>query len=265
MTFDIIATLNTIWEWLRTNIETVFAIGSAIIAVFSAAAARRETGRQRALQTETLRQAIDRASLEWGGEAISVLSRAQSLAERSDKGINTLELVTARADLAEALSALVDRGRLFFPNVRDDGHGAQKESAFQGHRPPILDALMFVYYEMRALGSGNIPGEDACAYVVQCRRLFVSELQAHLDPRRLDTIVGRYDAQREADRNAALYRTGELRLVLEARRPGLVPGDLEHSWARLLNRDDREAVMAAIRSRHGHPDPENPDPAEAHS
>lgn len=247
MNFDILDLLTTIWTWLRGNLETILGVASAIVAVISALLARKETRRQQALQTEQLRQAIDRASLEWGAEAIGVLSRAQALAETSDQGLSALQLVTARAELAQTLSALVDRGRLFFPNVRNDGHGAEKEGAFRGHRPPVLDALMYVYYEMRALGSGDMTGADCADFVQQCRRLFVSELQAHLDPDRLDAIIGRYNEQREADRENALLRTGQLRLVLEARRPGLIPSPLEESWARVLNPSDRETLITRTR------------------
>ena len=114
----------------------------------------------------------------------------------------------------------VDRGRLFFPNLNPDKKGAEKEGAYRGHRPPILDALMWTYHELEALTrEGGPAADDSAAYIDECRRLLVSELQAYLDPRRKDEIVERYDDQDGDDRGDAIAKSKALRTKLETRRP----------------------------------------------
>ena len=122
-----------------------------------------------------------------------------------------------------AISSLVERGRLFFPNIDPHTKGGEKEGAYRGSRPPILDALMFAYYEIEALTRQGGPTADNSAdYIDDCRRLLVSELQAHFDPRRRDAIVDRYDDQRLDHRGDAIARANNLKSILKSRRPGLV-------------------------------------------
>ncbi|MFN7054459.1 hypothetical protein [Hyphomonas sp.] len=207
-------------DLLRTYPEVVIAILSAIVALISAFVARGETAKQRRLQTERLRQGIDVASLDWGAGAIDALARAAAFARTKHMHTNDMAFEAARAGLLINLSTLVDRGRMFFPNIAADQSAADKESAYQGTRPPILDALMFPYHELTCLArEGGPTGEESGAFIDECRRLLVSELQAHLDPRRLDQIVGRYDQRALHMRKEALGRAKALRGQLQARRP----------------------------------------------
>jgi hypothetical protein len=139
-----------------------------------------------------------------------------------------------KANLLVALSALVDRGRMFFPNLDPEQKGAEKEGAYRGHRPPILDALMWTYHELEALTrEGGTSSEDCASYIDECRRLLVSELQAHLDPRRMDEIVERYDDQTQDARSEAIAKSKALKTILETRRPGFVFGDAAQAGQRL--------------------------------
>ena len=171
--------MSEILALLREHLDVVIAIGSALVALVSAFAARTETRRQRRLQTERLRQSIDAASLEWGNHAID-------------------------------------------PNLNPDNKGADKDGAYRGHRPPILDAIMWAYCELDAMHrEGGPTGDNSAEFIEDCRRLMVSELQAHLDPRRLDKVVERYDDQTQANRRDAIDRANALKARLETRRPGL--------------------------------------------
>lgn len=211
-----------LFELVRNNLDVVIAITSAIVALISALVARGETRRQRKLQTERLRQGIDASSLDWGGAAIDSLARIAAFVRTRHMQPNDLSFEAARANMLITLSTLVDRGRLFFPNVAPDKSGAGKESAYQGQRPPILDAMMFTYHELAAVTrEGGPPAEDSAAFIDECRRLLVSELQAHLDPRRLDEIVGRYDQQTHENRKTAIERAKTLRRSLLTRRPDI--------------------------------------------
>ena len=79
---------------------------------------------------------------------------------------------------------------------------------------------MFAYYEVQALSrQGGPTGDNSAEFIEDCRRLVVSELQAHLDPRRRDEILDRYDDQREEHRSDALKRSNNLKASLAARRP----------------------------------------------
>lgn len=212
--------IDSIFHFIQNNIQLVIGIVSAFVALLSAWFARRETRRQREIQVERLRQEIDGASLAWGNRAIDVLSRSAMLARTRDFHKNENSFRNGQVNMATALSTMIDQGRMFFPNIAPDAKGAEKEGAFRGFRPPILDALIFAYYEVQALTrQGGPTGDNSADFIEDCRRLLVSELQAHLDPRRRDNILGRYDEQREEHRADALKRSTELKTTLGARRP----------------------------------------------
>lgn len=214
--------LNTLMSWLRDNIEVLIAVLSAIVAIIGALLSRAETRRQRGIQLENLRHGIDSQSLAWGNTCIDTLNRAAMFARTRQHQQTDAAFLQQRVNLMMALSSLVERGRLFFPNIEADGKGAEKEGAYRGHRPPILDAVMFAYYEIEALSRTDGPtAENSGDFIDDCRRLLVSELQAHLDPRRRDAVVGRYDAQRLDHREDARARSSTLKHMLKSRRPGL--------------------------------------------
>ncbi|MEM7492516.1 MAG: hypothetical protein AAF296_03990, partial [Pseudomonadota bacterium] len=139
---------------------------------------------------------------------------------------NDAAFLQQRINLMLALSTTVERGRLFFPNIDPDKKGTEKEGVYRGARPPILDALMFAYYEIDALTRTSGPTADNSAdYIDDCRRLLVSELQAHLDPKRRGAIAGRYDNQRSSHRAEARERAKTLETLLKSRRPGINLGE----------------------------------------
>jgi hypothetical protein len=214
--------VQTVSAFLAQHIEIIIAILSAIVAMFSAVAARAETGRQRRLLTESLRQNIDAASLDWGNLAIETLTRATMLTRTRHLQTNDLAFQSNKANLLIGLSVLIERGRMFFPNLDVTSKGAEKDSAYRGHRPPILDALMWAYHEVDALArEGGPTSADSAHFIDECRRLLVSELQAHLDPRRKDEIIGRYDDQTHENRKVAIHRAKALKARLAERRPGI--------------------------------------------
>ena len=250
--------LEEIFAWARQNVEVLIAIGSAAVAVISALLSARETRKQRGLQVETLRQRIDGASIAWGNEAIDLLGEAGSVADMCRTPVPNDAIDEAKMDVARRISSLVDRGRLFFPNVNPSSKGAEKEGAYRGHRPPVLDALMYAFYEVQEISRGSGPSpQDSANYIFDCRRLLVSELQAHLDPRRRDEIVDRYNHQREARRDDALLRAGRLGLTLDARRPGLLTELGDRGWMDMIGPEERRTVL------HDVHEASNTDAAEA--
>ena len=217
---------DTVLQWLTHHVEVLVAILSAIVAVIGALLSRAETRKQREVHEENLRHAVDAQSLAWGNTCIDVLVKVAIFARTRQHHQNDASFLQQRVNLMLAVSSLVERGRLFFPNVDPDGKGAEKEGAYRGTRPPILDALMYVYYELDALTRTDGPtAKNSGDFVDECRRLVVSELQAHIDPRRRDTLMGRYDDQRLDHRTDALKRAEGLKAKLKTRRPGLDFGE----------------------------------------
>lgn len=227
--------------WMTENVETVIAILSAFVALLSAFIARGETKAQRRLQEEQLRQNIDAASLEWGNEAIDTLGEASALAMNTH--LTVAELAAAKLDVARRLSTLADRGRMFFPNVDAETHGTDREAAYRGKRPPILDALIYAHYETLRIGEANVRGEDSAGFITQCRRMLVSELQNHLDPRRLDEVIERYTDQALAGREQAMDAAGRLGLILDVRRPGILTQYGDKGWTERVSPEDRRKIL----------------------
>lgn len=214
--------LENLFGWFQNHLEVLIALLSAAVAVFGAMISRNETRKQQRLQLENLRHNVDAQSLGWGNTCIDVLNRAAMFARTRQHQSNDASFLQNRVNMMLAISSLVERGRLFFPNIDPHSKGSEKEGAYRGSRPPILDALMFAYYEIEALSRQSGPTADNSAeFIDDCRRLLVSELQAHLDPHRRDTIVDRYDDQRLDHRGEAITRANSLKSLLKSRRPGI--------------------------------------------
>ncbi|MEP1143359.1 MAG: hypothetical protein ABJH52_06540 [Henriciella sp.] len=212
--------------WLQNHIEIVVALLSAGVAVFGALVSRNETKKQRDLQMENLRHSVDSQSLAWGNSCIDVLNRAAMFARTRQHQANDASFLQQRVNMMLAMSSLVERGRLFFPNINPESKGGEKEGAYRGSRPPILDALMFAYYEIEALTrQGGPTADNSAEFIEDCRRLLVSELQSHLDPRRRDAVIDRYDDQRLDQRSDAVDRANALQSILKSRRPGINFGE----------------------------------------
>ena len=237
-------------EWmgfLSENWEVALTVGSALIALVGAVGSRIETGRQKKLQMQALRAQVDKASVDWGGEAIDLLSEAGALADLCRSSLPNDQIEIRKSELTAKLSSLVDRGRLFFPNIDPASKGAEKEGAYRGHRPPILDAVMYAFYEVQSISRNEGPSpQDSANFIFDCRRLLVSELQAHLDPRRQDEIVERYDSQRRKHRDEALDIAGRLGLTLDARRPGLLTRIGDKGWMDRIGPEERKTILQNV-------------------
>jgi hypothetical protein len=174
-------------EWL--------AIFSAAAAFFSFLLNRATVKRQERMQFEALRAARDTDLIAWAGEVIERLADAQRLCRDFDDNIVTeAELLTARSETRTRISALLDRGRLFFPNTVGDAEEG-KAAAFQGKRQKALNAIFGAYRTISDLTRPGGPApRDAVLAIVEQKRLFVSEVFLHVDPRRRRDVISSLEA-----------------------------------------------------------------------
>lgn len=114
----------------------------------------------------------------WAGEASENVSRAIHALRLDDQSFRDREIFES----LYRLSSLIDRGRWFFPNIHDDKHGLNKELAFRGIRQPILDHLVMSYDLIKQFKGTNDDG--TITKIVHCQRLFISEVQRVINPRR---------------------------------------------------------------------------------
>jgi hypothetical protein len=167
------------WDLVKDLLAPLVAICAAASSMFFAL-------RGANIQKESLRVQRDNDVLHWGNATIETLSQLESIASVGDSHpeLVTRYLIKKLECMAE-LSAAIDKGRMYFPNVQKDDHGTNKDPAFRGYRRPILDALADAYH-----ASANYQFGDALSMqtvrkeINLSRRRFVSELQKAVDPER---------------------------------------------------------------------------------
>lgn len=207
------------------------AVASAALAVISLLFNFAVVRRQTALQFETLKAEMDAEVVAWASEAIDAVSQAIGLARGRGAIYPAGDFRRLAAEASERLSALADRGRLFFPNEAPQGHGVEKESAFQGFRQPIIDAMIFACAQMGRIDPVASGPDDAAAdYLLKCRRLLVSEAQNAVDPRRRKQMLRRLRVGRADDERSAFTVADELSEALEKRYPGVLDLRRDPDW-----------------------------------
>src|SRR5262245_50068796 len=119
---------------LGLGLEHWLGIASASIAVLSFVLNLRLVARQEKRNAANFKMAHDSDIIRWSDEVIVTMSNANEML--IEKGVSYAEadFPSRRSAIRAQLSALIDRGRLFFPNRTDGKHGADKEAGFQGHR-----------------------------------------------------------------------------------------------------------------------------------
>lgn len=135
---------------------------------------------------EQVRMQRDSDILAWTHECVHVLAECEGLVESAAAATPASEARYRLRALRQRLSALIDCGRLFFPNHAPDKKGADNPAAYQGFRQRILSRLVAAYNvisKLEALKSDQ-HRLDRLARLVELRRLFVSEAQLAIDPRR---------------------------------------------------------------------------------
>ncbi len=146
-------------------IGPAIAIAALVLAVVQFWASLRTQARQR-----------DAEMTRWGAEVIELMAALETacapLASSGRHPPEELEMLGERA------SAMVDRGRLFFPNVPHDGGAGQDV----GTRVKLLDEVLRACYVANylAVHPGADRGQALRAQVWQARRSFVTLLQKEM-------------------------------------------------------------------------------------
>lgn len=145
------------------------------------------------LVSSLLQKWLDRATQrvfrihDWGNDCISALTEAQHfcLVNESDFSDNAAYALE-RMSLLRRLSALIDRGRIFYRNIQQDEDELERENwlenfrARPGHRPEILDPLVHAYRAVKAKsGSGD---QDRADLLYRWRGRFITLLQCEANP-----------------------------------------------------------------------------------
>lgn len=166
-------------DWIAV-VSTVIAALTSFIAFLYGLAARKSERRVRNLESQVSR--IDRELIVWGIRCIDTMSSGHILLATAGSGRQSSEVRVLRDEIQSVLSALVDMGRLYFPNRNPDLVGIDRPLAFRGFRPAILDAVMLVHDELRqATTFDNEEAKQAAQNAFEARRAFISEFQEEID------------------------------------------------------------------------------------
>jgi hypothetical protein len=187
---------------------TIIPILSALIALAGLSIAWRQS-RESALRRGDV--------LTWANEVIREL---QSLLLICMLDEDELDAATRKAKLTEIIfdtSVLVERGRLFFRNEVTDGHGQDKEPAYRGHRPTILDQIVVAHQIARNWEKANDAERANMMLLAEdCAKKFVSLVQQEVgrsrtassvtkkagDGRQLDDLLKDFNSARMEERSS---------------------------------------------------------------
>lgn len=164
------------------GVEQWLALISAFLAISSFFLNMRLVARQEKRNVASLKLAYDSDVIGWSDEILAVLAHSHELLAEKGVSYNDAEFASKRSDARARLSALIDRGRIFFPNRTDTDHGADKEAGFQGHRQPILNVVVAAYAVLDKAGGSPGPDTAAADALMTERRKFVAEVFKAVDP-----------------------------------------------------------------------------------
>lgn len=127
--------------------------------------------------------ARDSDIIEWATEVTGILSQMAelTLAPNDDQ--------SWRRDwhhLRHSLTGKIDIGRLYFPNYAADLVNLEKPPAYRGVRQSVIDHLVWAYdaFSDYAATSDETDLKTLRGRLIREKRLFVSEIHNHIDPRR---------------------------------------------------------------------------------
>jgi hypothetical protein len=120
----------------------------------------------------------------WADEVIEVMSETGYLCDLDPKRATSIDFFGQRHSCLYRLSALLDRGRLFLPNIKEDQIGTSKPNAYKGLRQKALDLVSSAIEQLEKLSYVDQQTNlQVRKRFMDIKRDFTSELQALLDTR----------------------------------------------------------------------------------
>ncbi len=164
------------------GVEQWLTLGSAALAILSFFLNLRLVARQEKRNRVAMKMAHDSDVIGWSDEVVTLLAHTQEMLVEKGASYNDDDFRARRSDVRARLSALIDRGRIFFPNRKDGDFGTDKEAGFQGRRHPALDVLVDAYGIIDAAGSAQGPDRENSEKLTTHRRKFMAEIFTSVDP-----------------------------------------------------------------------------------
>lgn len=126
----------------------------------------------------------------WAREITEAIAEAIHLPDEIDCDPRQIHILSR-------LSSSIDSGRWYFPNQGSEKHGTDKAPAYRGVRQPVLDAVVSAYNCLK----NERDGAKRRVELVKIQRLFVSHVQAVIDPRtREQEIISMMKSWAESER-----------------------------------------------------------------
>ena len=114
----------------------------------------------------------------WCERVVDLFSDASELCAKWIPGTSEASFVEHRSRVEIRTAALIDSGRLFFPNYAQESYGLHKSAERRGIRPPILDLLVLSLALTRAIESTlDTPDSRRRRAFAHLRRVFVFTIQ----------------------------------------------------------------------------------------
>ena len=176
-------------NWVSA-VAAVIAVALSIIAHRSAGRSKRRADTLEEKNAELTEMQTRLAHQSWSDEyfrEITVWACQVSRSLSTAIHIVALDESEQRLETLITLSACIDMGRWYFPNLDHDNMGQDKEPAYRGSRQPVLDWVVWAY----DIIDGRRTVADRRDALVTCQRNFVSCIQEVLDPRTREQAIER--------------------------------------------------------------------------
>lgn len=180
-------------EKTLTLIETYSQAAAALLSLTALIISFWVAFRQQRLSRWQLRLHREDHVIDWARKILVLLASVEEKIAIQSNNASALPTLFSELEFIEyrsRLSALIDEGRLYFPNIQDSVKGRDKDKAYQGHRQPILDTLVDFYDTLKLVMQNPATTEQSThvASLNKLRRQFISEVQTKIDPRSFNKV-----------------------------------------------------------------------------
>ena len=136
---------------------------------------------------------------QWSEQVVFALSDAVHLCDQIPAYESPEEFSRERVAIGSRLSALIDVGRFFFPNMLYGASGEAIGSAYSGIRPPALDHIVYAYRKLKQLEyDGATINVEVREALVTNKRDFTTVVQSALSVREMRAHIEQLKAQANA-------------------------------------------------------------------